>query len=518
MARTLHEISDAPGARLDGRRALALLHEEPVGTPPSCELFRLAHTLGVRVTGWEVVPRAKARAATFLGSGRLADLARRVGAIPPPGEDDDEGGGRAASPPPEPNYDVVLVDAHLSPRQQVQLEDGLGVTVLDRTAVILHIFESRAQTREARLEVELARLRFDLPRVRQTGAGDDRRGGGGRGERGHTNVQLEKMRIRDRIATLTRELASLQQQDDARRTRRAEVWTAALVGYTNAGKSTLMRSLTGADVLAEDKLFATLGTTVRRIHPAATPAILVCDTVGFIRDLPHELVASFHSTLDQAHTASLRLLVVDASDTEWRAQLACVRETIDESDPAWLWETEETPPDAAPLRVRSTDAALAPDRLSDGTHETVVYDERWLDDDPDAEMPTLPRPRRKRRRAPEPVEIPPVDERLVFNKCDQLDDATRLALEEEFPDALFVSALDPGSVRDLRSVIVAIRDDSLAEAELDVPWSRGGLMSTIRSEAHVVDEAHHEHGTRLRVRGNADDLARWSAELAARYH
>lgn len=542
MPRSPQDVPDGTKARLDGRTALALLLERPTGSPPSCELFRLASTLGVRVTDYELVARAKPRAATFLGSGRLADLASRIGAIPPAAEDDEEttDTGRQATPPPKPNYDLVLVDAHLSPRQQNQLEDGLGVPVLDRTAVILNIFESRAQTREARLEVELARLRFDLPRVRQTGTGDDRRGGGGRGERGHTNVQLEKMRIRDRIATIARDLAALQQQDDARRTQRAEVWTAALVGYTNAGKSTLMRNLTGADVLAEDKLFATLGTTVRRLHPAATPPILVCDTVGFIRALPHELVASFHSTLDQAHTARLRLLIVDASDPEWRQQLACVRETLDDSEPVGNPPFVASAASNAPVRIWNNevtltatqpdaDAADNPDHEEDDLDDVYAHVEDYenyrdvrVDDDdledPANAMPAPPRHRKQRRRAPDAVEIRPAVERLVFNKCDRLDDETRQELERALPDALFVSALDAESVRALRAAIIAVRDDSLDEAELDIPWSRAELMSTIRNEAHVVAEVHHADGTLVRVRGNAGDLARWSELLVATYH
>lgn len=278
----------------------------------SAEMERLAHTLGIQVVERSIQRRAPTPGRTFLGSGRLEELA---GWLAPPDE--------------PPRADLVLVDASLTPGQQRALELALHTEVLDRTAVILEIFEQRASSRQAPLELELARLRYQLPRVRDTGVKNDRRGGGGRGERGHTNTTLEKQRIRDRIAQLTAALDQQQAASQARRQRRSELFQVALVGYTNAGKSTLMRGLTGSDALADDLLFATVGTMVRQLQPQATPPVLVSDTVGFIRDLPHELVASFHSTLDEARDADLLLLVLDASDEEWREQLQVTRDTLE---------------------------------------------------------------------------------------------------------------------------------------------------------------------------------------------
>jgi GTP-binding protein HflX len=201
------------------------------------------------------------------------------------------------------------------------LESATGVTVLDRTGVIIEIFSRHARSKAARLQVEIARLTYVAPRLRETGGGGDRQGGGigGKGS-GETSLELDKRKIRDRIKELKDELASIGNEHQVRRARREQELTIALVGYTNAGKSSLMRAMTGSEVLVADKLFATLDTTVRALHPESRPRILVSDTVGFIKKLPHDLVASFKSTLDEALHASLLLFVVDASDPSFRSQ------------------------------------------------------------------------------------------------------------------------------------------------------------------------------------------------------
>jgi GTPase len=236
---------------------------------------------------------------------------------------------------------VVLVDHDLSPTQQRNLERATGVDVLDRTSVILEIFHRHAKTREARLQVEIARLRYLAPRLRESGGGGDRvRGGiGGKGA-GETSLELDKRRIRDRISELRGELSSIEGGAKTRRQRRGSLPTVALVGYTNAGKSSLMRALTGSEVLVADKLFATLDTTVRALSPRTEPPILVSDTVGFIKKLPHDLVASFRSTLEEAGNADLLLHVVDAADPAAADQLAVTREVLREilveEQPSWL--------------------------------------------------------------------------------------------------------------------------------------------------------------------------------------
>ena len=289
------------------------------------ELEQLLRGLGIRVHA-RLVQKRQHPTATYVGEGKLRELAGltggsgKVSRVPIP----------SGSAPRAGAIGLVVVDDELSPGQQRGLEQATAAEVLDRTAVILRVFERRARTREAMLEVELARLTYELPRIREDVSLGDREGGGGRASRGNTNVALAKQRTRNRIAELRRELAGLQDGAAVRRQRRASAQRVALVGYTNAGKSSLMRALTGSDVLVEDKLFATLDTTVRTLVPPTSPPILIADTVGFIERLPHPLLASFNSTLDEVHEASLLLFVVDAADSESRRQLEVTRQTVKE--------------------------------------------------------------------------------------------------------------------------------------------------------------------------------------------
>jgi len=236
---------------------------------------------------------------------------------------------------------VVLVDHDLTPTQQRNLERATGADVLDRTSVILEIFHRHARTREAKLQVEIARLKYLAPRLREASGGGDRvRGGiGGKGA-GESSLELDRRRIRDRIAELRHELGQIEGGSRTRRERRSDLPTVALVGYTNAGKSSLMRSLTSTEVYVADKLFATLDTTVRRLQPPTDPPILITDTVGFIKKLPHDLVASFRSTLDEAGDADLLLHVVDAADPANADHIAVTREVLREiaadEVPTWI--------------------------------------------------------------------------------------------------------------------------------------------------------------------------------------
>ena len=283
------------------RRPEALIHSS------LDELSRLLAGLGIQTVD-RVVPRARTDG-KVLGAGKLDELMARITEL---------------APAPV----LIAVDGGLEPRQHRELEQSLSVEVIDRTGVILQVFEQRARTRLAKIEVELARLSYEAPRLREDTAGDDRMGGGGRGERGHTNVELQKQAMRERRAVLERELQRLRRTRLQQMQRRRDLARVALVGYTNAGKSSLLRALTGADVVVQDALFATLDPTVRRLHPETTPPILISDTVGFVRDLPHDLVASFRSTLDEAREADLLLVIVDASDPDWPEQLRITHETL----------------------------------------------------------------------------------------------------------------------------------------------------------------------------------------------
>jgi GTP-binding protein HflX len=233
--------------------------------------------------------------------------------------------------------DVVVVDHELSPSQLRNLKGAAGAEVLDRTGVIIEIFHKRARSRAARAQVELARLTYLAPRLRELGGPSERqRGGiGGKGA-GESDLELDRRKVRDQMAALRRELVELEGERELRREKRRDLRQVALVGYTNAGKSSMMRALTGAEVYVEDRLFATLDTTVRRLHPPLFPDVLVTDTVGFIKDLPHSLVASFQSTLEAALDAGLLLHVVDASDPSWPEQEAVTAKVLGEIGAAEL--------------------------------------------------------------------------------------------------------------------------------------------------------------------------------------
>ena len=314
------------------------------------ELERLCETLGFEVVGEVTQKRKGLGAATLLGEGKLAELAEWTGGtgiVPkgPPGKKHatEKTGplGHEKPPPPagEPRATVVVVDYELSPRQLRHIEAATSAEVLDRTGVIIEIFHRHASSRPARLQVEIARLTYVAPRLRETGGGDRQRGGIGQRGAGESSVELDRRKIRDRISELKAELAAIDDESKTRRAKRQEAPRVALVGYTNAGKSSLMRALTGSHVLVDDKLFATLDTTVRALWPESRPRILVSDTVGFIKKLPHDLVASFRSTLDEALEASLLLQIVDAADPVFRAQMQVTREVLDEigaGDVPWV--------------------------------------------------------------------------------------------------------------------------------------------------------------------------------------
>jgi GTPase len=193
--------------------------------------------------------------------------------------------------------------------------------------VIIEIFHNHAHSPKAKLEVELARLAYTAPRVRESPRGKERQQGRGAGE---AAIELDRRKIRDRMAELRERIEAIQKEETVRRAHRRDARRVALVGYTNAGKSSWMRALTGSNVLVEDKLFATLDTTVRALYPETKPRILVSDTVGFIKKLPHDLVASFKSTLDEALEASLLVYVVDAADPNWQSQLEVTRSVLTE--------------------------------------------------------------------------------------------------------------------------------------------------------------------------------------------
>ncbi|MBE3588369.1 MAG: GTPase HflX, partial [Thermoanaerobacteraceae bacterium] len=289
-----------------------LPHENGRETEESlAELARLADTAGALVAGTVVQRLRRPDPATLLGRGKVRDeiaLACR-----------------------ELGVELVICDRELSPAQVRNLEEELDVRVIDRTQLILDIFARRARTREGKLQVELAQLEYLYPRL--TGKGTDlSRLGGGIGTRGpgETKLETDRRRIRRRIADLRRELEEVRRHRTLLRTRRQDVpvTLAALVGYTNAGKSTLLNALTGADVFAGDRLFATLDPTTRRLVLPGGEEVLLTDTVGFIRRLPHHLVAAFRATLEEVTEADLLLHVVDAGHPGYPAQVGAVESVL----------------------------------------------------------------------------------------------------------------------------------------------------------------------------------------------
>ena len=348
-------LASLPKALLVGVRLPGV--SEPEFEASLDELERLVKTLGYRVVARLTQTRTTLAPTAVLGEGKLLELAALTGGSGHAGvevervkdkarlrreaieagetddDDDDQdevdlsGETTRLAPADTDDLQLIAVDHEISPSQLRNLERATGITVLDRTGVIIEIFHRHAHSREARMQVEIARLRYESPRVRESPRGKERQAGRGSGEAG---LELDRRKIRDRIAELKEQLEALQKEYSVRRAQRREARRVALVGYTNAGKSSLMRALTGSDVYVENKLFATLDTTVRALAPEVEPRILVSDTVGFIKKLPHDLVASFKSTLDEASEASLLLHVVDASDPSWQAQLTVTRDVLAE--------------------------------------------------------------------------------------------------------------------------------------------------------------------------------------------
>jgi GTP-binding protein HflX len=317
------------------------------------ELGRLVRTLGYDIVATLTQRRAGSGSGTVLGTGKLKELAKLTGgpgviasgaadrtskakerweaeaAEEEEAEEpaDPEAEGAETQGAPVEKATVVVFDQELSPSQLRNMEKATGALVLDRTGVIVDIFHRHARSREARMQVEIARLKYLAPRLRESAGRSERQQGRGSGD---SAVELDRRKIRDQLAELNEGLAEIQRAQDNRRFARRDQLRVALVGYTNAGKSSLMRALTGSEVLVADQLFATLDTTVRALQPESRPRVLVSDTVGFLRKLPHDLVASFRSTLDEALEASLLLYVADASDPSWEDQLEVTREVLRE--------------------------------------------------------------------------------------------------------------------------------------------------------------------------------------------
>lgn len=277
------------------------------------ELALLTDTAGSDPLDAELVQRDRIDPATFIGSGKARELAEVTAAL---------------------DIDVVVFDNSLTPAQQRNLQKVFDCDVVDREAVILDIFAENATTRQGALQVELALYRYNLPRLRGKGTALSQQAGGIGARRGpgETKLETDRRRIQARITRLSRELQELNQVLETQRKarKRSPQPHVALVGYTNAGKSTLLNRLTDADVLAQNRLFSTLDSTVRKLDLPSGPPAVISDTVGFVRRLPHHLVEAFRSTLIEVQEADLLLHVVDAGDPDPAGQIAAVREVLSE--------------------------------------------------------------------------------------------------------------------------------------------------------------------------------------------
>lgn len=368
------------------------------------ELKELVATLGIGVEVAELVYAREHTARHLIGKGKAKELMERAKRL---------------------GCDCIIFDNELSPAQQRAWEQEGGIAVIDRHEVILDIFHMRAQTREARLQVELARLEYSIPRLtrmwghldRQGGSGGGAGGGAARGE-GETQLEVDRRLTYKRLDKLKAELEEVKKQRDTMRKERSRVPVpnAAIVGYTNAGKSSLLNHLTQASVLAEDKLFATLDTTTRRLELPDGQALLVTDTVGFIRNLPHDLVQSFRATLEEAVLADFLIHVVDAASAQ------------------------------ALEHYQTTTKVLA---------ELGAGDKRVL---------------------------------LVFNKADLIDGGRQMELQRQFPDALFLSVRTGQGMDDLLHRLHDMLIDRVVRLDLRVPLERMDIVALAHQEGKVLSE------------------------------
>ena len=277
------------------------------------ELDRLLDTLDLQTASRVAAPVRRVVAGTYFGTGKLDELRLTAAAM-------------------EPGVDLFVIDVDLTPRQLQNVEKLLEKPVLDRTGIILEIFSRHARTREAKTQVELAKLQYVLPRLAHLWNHFERQRGGGVGNKGMGEKQIEVDRrlVKRRIQILRGRLVEIEKERVVQRASRQDLLKVALVGYTNAGKSTLLNSLTESKVLAEDKLFATLDSTVRALNPDSHPPVVAIDTVGFISRIPTSLIASFRSTLEEIREADLIVHVVDASSMQAREQFETTCEVLKE--------------------------------------------------------------------------------------------------------------------------------------------------------------------------------------------
>ncbi len=394
------------------------------------ELAALAETAGSQVLEGLIQRRDRPDPSTYIGSGKAQELREVVLAT---------------------GADTVICDGELSPAQLTALEKAVKVKVIDRTALILDIFAQHATSREGKAQVTLAQMEYMLPRLRGWGESMSRQAGGraggsggGVGLRGpgETKIETDRRRIRERMVKLRRDIKAMKQARDTQRSRRLEsdMPSVAIVGYTNAGKSSLLNALTGAGVLVEDALFATLEPTTRRAELDDGRPFVLTDTVGFVRHLPTQLVEAFRSTLEEVVDADLLVHVVDGSDINPLAQISAVRQVISE--------------------------VFADYGAGQG--------------------------------AGQGADLPP--ELVVVNKIDAAGDLMLAKLRHELPGAVFISARTGDGIDALRRRMVELAAATDAAVDVVIPYHRGDLVARVHADGRVQQAEHNPEGTRIRAR------------------
>jgi GTPase len=396
------------------------------------ELAALAETAGSEVLEGMIQRRDKPDPSTYIGSGKaqeLRDVVVSTGA------------------------DTVICDGELSPAQLNALEKAVKVKVVDRTALILDIFAQHATSREGKAQVAYAQMEYMLPRWRGWGESMSRQGGGagggsggGVGTRGpgETKIETDRRRIRERMAKLRRDIKDMKKIRDTQRSRRlaSDVASIAIVGYTNAGKSSLLNALTGAGVLVENALFATLEPTTRRGEFTDGRPFVLTDTVGFVRHLPTQLVEAFRSTLEEVVDADLLVHVVDGSDVNPLAQIEAVRRVINEV-------------------IAGAASAATSDTARDG-----------------GKIPEL----------------------LVVNKIDAANGLTLAQLRRALPGAVFVSAHTGDGLDQLQQRMAQLVTPTDTMVDVTIPYDRGDLVARVHSDGRVDATEHNQEGTRIKAR------------------
>ena len=429
------------------------------------ELAELARTAGATVVGTFIQKKAKPDTALFLGRGKVEEMAMFI---------QNE---RAT---------LVIFDDELTPSQQRNLEMALGVKILDRTALILDIFAQRARTAAGKLQVELAQMKYSLPRILGQGLVLSRLGGGiGTRGPGETKLEVDRRRIRRRIHDIEGEIERLKKERLLHRERRraARIPVAALVGYTNAGKSTLLNALTGADVFAEDKLFATLDPTTRSLRLADGREILVTDTVGFIQKLPHTLVQAFHATLEEVVEADLLLHVVDVSNEAAEFQIEAVTEVLKElgaAEKPMLYVLNKL--DRLTNGAGGTgggEAAAQVDTAGDVRHEAAGGD--TAGGFSEGEIPS-------REEAP----LPPAIHRLLRGR-----------------EGCAIAAATGAGLAGLQEKLAAFFRSGEVELHLHIPFTENAVVTRLHETGKIVQTDYDEHGTLVTVRLPEEEAARF---------